>query len=334
MQAALIVRHGGPDVLELSEVARPAPGADEVLVRVGACALNHLDIFVRRGMPGIHFDFPHVSGGDVAGWIEAVGDDVDQSLVGTTVLVDPDIDGFALGEGPRWGGLAEYTVIPAENVIPLDGPVDDLERYAALPIAYGTAHRMLFTRARLEPGETLVVLGASGGVGVACTQLGHHAGARVIACSSSEQKLQRLRELGADETVDTSHENFSRRVWELTGKKGADVVVDYSGRDTWPGSIRCTSSGGRIVTCGATSGFDAQTDLRYVWTRELNILGSNGWHRSDILALIDLMRQRELDPVISHVLPLSRIDEAEALLEERRVVGKVIVVPDAVMRGV
>lgn len=327
MRAALIREHGGPEVLELGEVERPSAGPGEILVRVGACALNHLDIFVRRGMPGMRFTFPHISGGDIAGWVEAAGDQQDAHLVGSTVLLDPIVNGHALGEGP-WGGLAEYVVVPAENAIPLEGQNVDLKRYAALPIAYGTAYRMLFTRAKLQAGETIAVLGAAGGVGVACVQFAHRIGAKVIACSSSETKLERLRGLGADETINTALEDFSRRVWDLTGKRGADVVVDYNGQETWPGSIRCTRPGGRLVTCGATTGYEAVTDLRYVWTRELTILGSDGWTRDDLRAIVDLVRRGELEPVIHAVFPLSRIREAEAEIEERRTFGKVIVIPN------
>lgn len=330
MQAALIREHGGPEVLDIGKVERPSPKSGEILVRVGACALNHLDIFVRRGMPGVHFSFPHVSGGDIAGWVESAGDAEGEPLVGSAVLIDPLVDGHALGEGP-WGGLADYIVVPAKNAIPIDEPNTDLKRYAALPIAYGTAYRMLFTRAHLQPGETMVVLGAAGGVGVACVQFGSRVGARVIACSSSDEKLARLRTLGAEETINTASEDFSRRVWGLTGKQGADVVVDYNGKDTWPSSIRCTRHGGRLVTCGATTGYEATTDLRYVWTRELAILGSDGWTRDDLRAIVQLVCDGEIDPVIHGVFPLSRIREAEAEIEERRAFGKVIVVPDRVL---
>jgi alcohol dehydrogenase len=329
MQAALIREHGGPEVLEVREVERPTPGAGEVLVRIGACALNHLDIFVRRGMPGMRFSFPHVSGGDIAGWVDAAGDAAGEHLLGSAVLIDPLVNGHALGEGP-WGGLAEYIVVPVQNALPIGGSDTDLTRYAALPIAYGTAYRMLFTRARLQASETMVVLGAAGGVGVGCVQFGSRIGARVIACSSSDEKLARLRTLGAAETINTGTEEFSRRVWDLTGKQGAEVVIDYNGRDTWPGSIRCTRHGGRLVTCGATTGFEAVTDLRYVWTRELDILGSDGWTRDDLRAILDLVDEGEIVPVIHGVYPLSRIREAESEIEERRAFGKVVVVPDAV----
>jgi alcohol dehydrogenase len=328
MQAAVIRRHGGPEAVELDELARPSPGPGEALVRVGACGLNHLDIFVRRGMPGLPIPLPHVSGGDIAGWVEEVGDDVPGELSGAAVLLDPAVGDGAIGETLP-GGLAEYVLAPAENLIPLPDP-ERLVAFAALPIAYGTAYRMIVARARVASGETVVILGASGGVGVACVQFAKRIGARVLACTSSDDKAGRLRALGADETINTLEEDFSAAVWKLTGRRGADVVVDYSGKETWPGSIRCATHGGRIVTCGATTGFDATTDLRYVWRRELNILGSDGWTRGELLDVVELVADGHVDPVVHAVYPLSRVREAIAQLEERRAFGKVLVAPDAV----
>ena len=196
------------------------------------------------------------------------------------------------------GGLAEYVTVPASSLIDIEDVPIRVKSYAALPIAYGTAHRMLFSRANLKSGETVGILGASGGVGVACVQLARRINATVIACSSSDVKLQRLRDLGADELVNSAEGDFSRQIWQLTGKSGVDVMIDYSGKETWPGSIRCTRHGGRLATCGATTGYEAPTDLRYVWTRELTILGSDGWTREDLLALVDMVRTGALDPVI------------------------------------
>jgi NADPH:quinone reductase-like Zn-dependent oxidoreductase len=187
---------------------------------------------------------------------------------------------------------------------------------------------MLVGRAAVAPGETVVVLGAAGGVGVACIQLGKQLGARIVACSSSPAKLDELAKLGADELLDTSGGDFGAQVWRLTGKTGADVVVDCLGADTWPQSIRALRHGGRLVTCGASTGFLAETDLRYVWTRELSILGSDGWSRDDLVELVSQVQAGRLAPVIHQVYPLSRVRDAVADVEERRAVGKVIVVPD------
>lgn len=323
MKAAVIHEHGGPDVVALAEVPTPEVEPGEALVRVAACGLNHLDIFVRRGMPGLPIPLPHISGGDIAGRVVEVGAGAPTELVGRSVLVDPAIDGKAIGEDLP-GGLAEYVAAPAKNLITVED-ASRLVEFAALPIAYGTAYRMLHTRAAIESGETIAILGASGGVGVACVQLAKRAGLRVIACTSSAGKAARLRELGADEVVDVSEEDFSAAVWRLTGKRGADVVVDYTGRETWPGSIRCTKKGGRLVTCGATTGFEAVTDLRYVWRREIDIRGSDGWTRSGLETLVRLVVTGELKPVIHRLYPLEQVREGLAELEDRRAFGKVVV---------
>jgi len=329
MQAALIHEHGGPERIVVESIATPAPGPGEALVKVGACAINHLDIFVRRGMPGLPVPLPHIGGGDIAGWVEAIGPKVSGVRVGAAVLVDPVIEGEGMLGETRRGGLAEYVTVPAGNLLPLpdEGRMAD---YASLPVAYGTARRMLLTRAGLVAGETVVVVGASGGVGVGCVQLGKLAGARVIACTSSETKGEKLRELGADDVVVAKDGQFGKQVWELTGKVGADVVVDYSGKDTWPQSLRAVRKRGRLVCCGATSGYDAITDLRYLWVREIDVRGSDGWSRGDLIELCRLVQTRRLRPVIHRVFPLSRVRDAIEELEERRAFGKVIVVPDAV----
>jgi NADPH:quinone reductase-like Zn-dependent oxidoreductase len=332
MQAAVIRSHGGPDRLVVEQFPRPTFGQGQVLVRVGVCALNHLDIFVRRGMPGLPISLPHIGGGDIAGWVEALGPDVSGVTVGAPVLVNPASQHGMLGETLH-GGLAEYVSAPAASLLPV--PDDSrLMEFACLPVAYGTAHRMLFTRAGLQPGELMVVVGASGGVGVACVQLGKRIGGRIIACTSSEAKARRLADLGADHCVVVADGQFGRAVWELTDKRGADVVVDYSGKDTWPQSVRALRRGGRLVCCGATSGYEAVTDLRYVWAREIDIRGSDGWTEDDLRTLTRLVSAGELHPVIHAVFPLSRVREAVAELEERRAFGKVLVVPDALLERV
>jgi alcohol dehydrogenase len=327
MRAAVVTAHGGPENLEFGWAPIPEPPPGWIRVRVLACALNMLDVFVRRGMPGVHLDLPHIPGGDIVGIIDSLGDGAESPPAGTLILLDPSVNHKALGEDLP-GGLAEYVIAPAANAIPLTVDAAEAPRYAALPIAYGTARRMLVERAQLTTGETVVVLGAAGGVGVACIQLGKAIGARVIACSSSRAKLDQLAALGADDLVDTSSGEFGSQVWNLTSRTGADVVVDYLGADTWPQSIRACRRGGRLVTCGASTGFAAQTDLRYVWTRELSILGSDGWSRDDLTELVRDVGSGKLAPVIHGVYPLSQVRKAVAELEDRRVVGKLVVVPD------
>lgn len=323
MEAAVIREWGGPEKLEIGKIERPVPRDGWIRVQVEACALNHLDIFVRRGLPGVRLDLPHISGGDIVGIVEQATDEAGEQLLGRRVLLDPIIGRGVLGEH-YWGGLAQYVVAPAANAIPLPDGEIDVARYAALPVAYGTAHRMLFTRARLQADETVLLLGATGGVGIACVQFGARVGAKVIACSGSDEKLARLREMGVAETIDTSREDVRARVKEITGN-GVDLVVDYQGKDTWPTSLRCVRLGGRITTCGATTGYDASTDLRYVWSREVDILGSNGWQRDDLLATHDMVSEGTLEPVVHGVFPLSQAREAVAELEERRAFGKVVV---------
>jgi alcohol dehydrogenase len=331
MRAAVFARHGGPDVISVvDDWPEPDLDAGGVVVAVEACALNHLDVFVRRGMPGVRTELPHVSGGDVAGSVIAVGSAVEGWEPGDRVLIDPDVplpngSHGALGETVQ-GGLCERLAVSAEQLLPIPDGMD-ISVAASLPIAFGTAHRMLFTRGGVTAGETVVVVGASGGVGTACVQLAAGAGARVIAVASSQEKLAALRRLGAAECIEARGPEFGAEVWRLTDKQGADVVVDYTGQATWPASIRATRHGGRILTCGATTGFEAVTDLRYVWTREHSIIGSDGWTREDLEKLLALVADRRLTPLIDRIVGLSGVASAEKALEDRAVLGKIIVDP-------
>ncbi|HEY2715670.1 MAG TPA: zinc-binding dehydrogenase [Solirubrobacterales bacterium] len=326
MKAAIIREWGGPEALEYGEIDAPEPRDGQIRVKVEACALNHLDIFVRRGLPGVKLDLPHISGGDIVGVVESASSADGEALIGQRVLLQPIIGHGILGEH-YWGGLAEYVVAPAENAIPLADEDDPFERFAALPVAYGTAHRMLYTRGRLAEGETVVILGATGGVGVACLQFAVRIGAKAIVCSGSDEKLARLREMGATGTINVAEQDFRTALKELTDG-GPDVIVDYQGKSTWPDTIRSVRPGGRVLTCGATTGFEATTDLRYVWARELDVLGSNGWTREDLDAVVEMVRAGEIDPPIHAVHPLSKVHDAIAELEDRHAFGKVIVVPD------
>ena len=326
MRAIVIREHGGREKLRLDDgVPVPKAGPGQAVVRVHACGLNHLDVFVRRGMPGKPTPLPFVSGGDIAGTVAEIGPGHGDLTVGWRVLVDPAVEGGAIGEDVP-GGLAEYVLVPAANLIPLPDELS-FDEAAALPIAYGTAWRMLLTRGAVRAGEAVLILGAAGGVGTACVQIAKMAGCAVYAAASREDKLGRLRDLGADYLINYRDVEFDREVWRLTGKRGVDVVVDYTGADTWPRSIRCLRRGGRLLTCGATSGYEARTDLRYVWARELTILGSDGWTRADLDALLAAVRAGRIRPVIDRVLPLAQTAEGHRLLEDREAVGKVIIHP-------
>lgn len=336
MRAAVIHQHGGPDVLAYVEDfpdPRPAPG--EVLLEVKASSLNYHDIFTRRGMPGITIPMPMIMGIDIAGVVAEVGAEVTGFAPGDRVLVDP-IDrekpSGLIGE-TRPGGLAELCAVPAQHLIKLPDAVS-FEAAAALPVAYGTAYRMMISQGRVKAGERVLILGASGGVGTCAVLLAKQLGAEVVACASSDEKLRALRDLGADHGINYSETDFTREVWRLFDKPtrrsyrgGVDVVVNFTGGDTWVPSLRSLRRGGRLLTCGATTYFDPKTDIRYIWTFELTIQGSNGWTRDDLDQLIKLVAKNELKPVISSRWPLADASKGFAELENRKVFGKIIVAP-------
>jgi alcohol dehydrogenase len=280
---------------------------------------------------------PIILGIDVAGEIVALGPEVGGFAIGDRVLVDPieRVHGGLLGETFD-GGLAERVRVPAHMLIRLPDDVGFAEA-AALPVAYGTAYRMMLTRGKIRPGEKVLVLGASGGVGTCCVQLARQAGATVIACASSDEKLARLRQLGADVGINYATTDWVAECRRLFGRPrvsrrdegGIDVVVNFTGGDTWVPSLKVMRRDGRLLTCGATAGYDPAEDLRLIWTFELNVVGSNGWSRDDILALLGLVRERKLDPVLHpERFPLERAADAMRLLDERGVYGKVVVSPD------
>jgi alcohol dehydrogenase len=327
MRAVAIQAHGGLDQVKLrTDWPEPTAGPGQAVVTVKACGLNYLDIFVLQGMPGLPVTMPRIPGGDISGVVHSVGAGVAREWVGRRVLIDPHIKpGGALGEHAN-GGLCERIAIEAENLIHMPDAVT-FEQAASLPIAYGTAYRMMITRGQLKAGELVLILGASGGVGTGCVQIAKNLKARVIACASSPEKLKRLKELGADHVIDYTKEDFSKKAWELSGKKGVDVLVNYTGGDTWVPSLRALARHGRLLTCGATAGFDPKTDIRYIWRREVNIIGANGWTREDLEALLREVERGSIKPIIDRVLPLADSAEAMRILQDREVFGKVIVTP-------
>lgn len=329
MRAIALQAHGGLDQLKLETWPDPSPGPGEALIEVRACGLNYLDIFVRRGMPGLAVEMPRIPGGDIAGEVRAVGEGVPGDWLGTRVLLDPMIKVGnqigALGEHAN-GGLCELIVIHERNLIRLPGDVS-FEQAAALPIAYGTAYRMMTERGRVAAGELVLVLGASGGVGTACVQIAKALGATVIACASTAEKLDKLGELGADHLINYADEDFSAAAWRISGKKGVDVVVNFTGGETWVPSLRALKLFGRLLTCGATAGYDPPTDIRYIWRRQASIIGSDGWTRDGLETLVDQVRTGAMVPVIHGVYPLEETAEAMRVMEDREIFGKVIVTP-------
>jgi len=325
VKAAVIEKQGGLENLVYRDWPDPIPREDEVLLRVRACGLNHLDIFVRRGMPGFPVPVPFISGGDIVGEIAALGPSVNGWCLGDRVALHPVTQEGMMGEEIP-GGMAEYVRVPTENLIRL-APELDFVTAAAVPIAYGTAIRMLLEIGKIQPSNLVLVLGASGGVGIACVQIAKMLGARVIAAAGSEDKCKKLSEIGADNVIDYSKQDFSREAWTLSGRTGVDVVVNYTGGDTWIPSLRTLKRRGKLLTCGATAGFETRNDMRFIWVRELQILGSNGYSKQDIATALEHAAAGRVKPVISHLLPLSQAREAERLMEERTFFGKIVLLP-------
>jgi alcohol dehydrogenase len=336
MRATVTTAHGDRSQLRyVTDYPDPVAGPGEVVLHVAACALNYHDIFTRRGMPGITIPLPIIIGSDIAGTVVSVGSGVTAWRTGDRVMLDPVVktgDRHGMIGETFDGGRAELVKVPAANLLRVPDAVS-LEDAAALPIAYGTARRMLLTNAKVAAGEKVLVLGASGGVGVACVQLAKMMGAEVIACAGSAAKLERLRLLGADHVVDYTAEPLDLAVRRIAGKPrvtgagGVDVAVNFTGGDTWIPTQKCVRLGGRIVSCGATAGFDVHIDVRYLWTFEQQILGSEGWTTEDLTRLLEDVAAGRLRPVIDKVLPLDQAAEAERLLEDREVFGKVLLRP-------
>jgi len=342
MKAAFFDRHGGPAEIRVGELPSPAPGPADALIDVGAAALNHLDLHVLRGIPGLELELPHIGGSDIAGKVVEVGSDVTDWAPGDRVVVDP---GLSCGEcmtcaadqaplcrhysiigehGP--GGFAERVVVPARNLyrLPNDYP---FETAAAAPLVFQTAWRALMSRACLEPGESVLITGASGGVSTAAIQIAGLAGATVLAVTSGEPNAERVRELGADHVIDRTEEDFASAVRRITEKRGVDVVLDSVGEAMWEGCIRSLAADGRLVTYGGTSGPIVSLDVRRVFWKQLRIIGSTMASRSEFRAVMDHVFAGRLRPVVDRVMPLDDAREAYERLEAGEPFGKIVLVP-------
>lgn len=342
MKAGLFYEHGGVEVLQYGEVDVPSIQPDEVLVQVKACSLNHLDVWVRKGLPSLTLPMPHIGGSDIAGVVAQVGARAAGAVnVGDRVVVDPGLscgrcdwcragedslcDSYGILGEHRWGGFSEYAAVPARNVLPLPDHVA-FEQAAAVPLVFLTAWRMV-KRARLQPGETALVVGAGGGVASAAIQIAKLAGAWVAATAGDQGKLDKAKGLGADELINHREQDFSKRVWELTHKRGVDVVLDpVGGSDTLPKSLKALAKNGRYVTCGATSGASAQLNVPLLFWKQAQVLGSTMGSRRELQEVLQLVWSGRLKPVVDRVLPLQEIQQAHALLEARRVFGKLVLV--------
>ena len=341
MRAARFHRHGGPEVVRIEDVPRPEPRAGEVVVDVRAAAMNHLDLWVRRGLP-IETTMPHIGGSDVAGTVAELGAGVEGWREGDRVLVNPilfcGVCEFCtrgqeslclrfriLGEHTD-GGFAEAVAVPASSLhrLPEEFP---FERAAALPVSYQTAWRALVHQAALRPGEDVLILGASGGTAIAALQVARLIGARVHAVTAGEENVERVRALGADVVYDRERVDFSREIRRDTDRRGVDVVVENVGEATWEASLRSLAPGGRLVTYGATSGPRGDTDLRIVFWRQLRIVGSTMASRSEFAEMLRVALRGRLEPVVDRVMPLEGARAAHERLEAGEQFGKIVLVP-------
>jgi len=339
MKALAFNEFGGPGKLRLQDVPDPKAAPGGVLVRVRACALNHLDIFVREGIPALKTPLPFWTGCDIAGDVAEVGPDVTGLRVGDRVCVNPNLtcgrcefciqgeDSLCVRYGilgeHRPGGLAELVVVSAENVLPLPAHVS-YEHAASFILTNMTAWRMVVTQARVRPGEDVLILGVGGGVSSAAVQIAKLCGARVLVTSSSDAKLERARQLGADVSINYAKEDWESAVYEKTAKRGVDVVLENVGAQTWKQSLRSLRKGGRLVTCGATTGPIAETDIRIVFWKQIHIIGSTMANRREFNDVMRLFFAGRLKAIVDEIVPLKDGAAAQRRLAEGRQFGKIV----------
>lgn len=339
MKAVAIFEHGGIDKLQLTDLPKPEPAPDDVIINVRAVALNRLDVWVREGLPGLKLQMPFTLGSDVAGVIDTVGTNVTQFQVGQRVTINPGwwdttcefcqrgdhalCVNFKIYGEHLPGGYAEFMRVPQRNVLPIP---DDFEftEIVAVPLAFLTAWRALITRGRVQAGEDVVILGAGSGVSTAAIQIAKYAGARVIATSHSDQKLERARELGADILINYTTSEWEKEVFKITNKRGADMVIDSVGEATWLKSLRALRKGGRLVTYGATTGPNPAEEIRLIFWKQLEIIGTTMANQGEFLDVMKLVFQHKLKPVVDVVLPLERAAEAHTRLEHNEQFGKIV----------
>ncbi|WP_042263402.1 zinc-binding dehydrogenase [Paraburkholderia heleia] len=333
MKALILSEHGDVDKLHVGELPMPKAVPGHVVIRVRASSFNYHDVFTVKGMPGIKVPLPVVIGLDMAGEITEVGDNVENWSVGARVLVNPLNKKKGLMGEMLDGGMAQYCLVNADQLIAMPEGVT-FEEAASLPVAYGTAHRMLVTHNTIKPGDRVVILGASGGVGTGCVTLAKMLGAEVIAAAGSADKAERLKAMGADHVINYRDTDFSKWVIEKYGKPqrrsyegGADVVINFTGGDTWVPSLKCIKRGGSLLVCGATAGHDPKEDLRYIWSFEIRVVGSNSFYDDNLSALMELIRTRKIAVQIDKVLPLEQAAEGLRMIRDREVLGKIVVTP-------
>ena len=343
MKAIVFEKHGGPEVLRYTDVPEPEVRFGEVLINVKACALNHLDLWVRGGLPGVPILLPHIPGSDVAGVVEQTGPGVTKVKAGDKVVLAPGVTcgkcaACLAGQDNKCpaftnlgylidGGCAQFVRCPEVNCFPYPEGLSFVKA-AAVPLVFQTAWHMLVTRAELQPGEEVLVLGAGSGVGSAAIQIGKFFGCRVIATAGNEAKLRKARELGADESINHKTMKIKDEVRRLTGKRGVDVVFEHVGTATWEDSVASLAKGGRLVTCGATTGYDAKIDLRFLFSRQLSILGSYMGTKSEFATVLKLVAAGRLKPVVDRTFPLGECRLAHEYLAASEQFGKVVLEVD------
>jgi NADPH:quinone reductase-like Zn-dependent oxidoreductase len=346
MKAIVFKEHGAADQLHYTDIPEPEPGPNDVIVQIHATACNYTDIWARRGLPGMKIIFPHVSGSDASGVVVRMGSSVTGISVGDEVMVHPGIscrscEACTRGEefscrnyriwgfqtGPNDGGQSEYSCLPAINVLPKPKNLS-WEEAASLPLVLMTAWHMLVKRAQIQAGDFVLIWGAGGGLGSIALQVCRLFNAKAIAIAANDEKLAQAHKLGATHTINRTKENVSEAVLKITGKRGVDVVFEHVGKETWPTSVQSLRRGGTIVTCGATTGFDAITDLRFLWNKQLNLLGSHMGTKADLIEALRFVENGDIRPVVSEVLRLADVRQAHALIEEGKSVGKIVLIPD------
>jgi 2-desacetyl-2-hydroxyethyl bacteriochlorophyllide A dehydrogenase len=339
MKAVVFHEHGGPEKLQYEDRPEPQIKPDEVLVRVKACALNHLDIWIRQGIPAYQIPLPHISGCDVAGQIERVGSEVKDVKVGQKVFVSPGLScgsceeckagrdnlcpTFGVLGAKTDGGYAEFVAVPGRNVIAIPGSLT-FEQAAAFPLVSVTAWHMAVTLAGLKPGETVLIMGAGSGVGSMAIQIAKHVGAKVITTVGSKDKVKKALVIGADEVINHATEDVTKRVMELTGGRGVDVVIEHIGPQVWDQCLKSLAKGGRLVTCGATTGPKAEIDLRYLYSRSLTLKGSYMGTTAELLEAAKLVGAGKLKPVIDQTYPLKDARAAQEQMLSRKLFGKLV----------
>ena len=339
MKAVLFREHGGPEKLSYEDLPMPQIGPGEVLIRVKACALNHLDIWIRQGNPAYPMPMPHVSGSDIAGLVESVGAQVEGIQVGQRVVVSPGVScwhcefclagrenfcrSYSLIGAMMHGGYAEYVRVPFRNVLPIPENLS-FEQAAAFPLVSVTASHMLFALGGLQHGETALIMGAGSGVGSMAIQMAKLAGARVITTVGTDDKIPKAVTLGADAVINHAKEKVADRVKLLTEGRGVDVVIEHIGPEVWDNCLASLTKGGRLITCGATTGAEVKLDLRYVYSRQFTIKGAYMGTRAELVKAAEFVGRKKLNPVIDRTYPLREARAAQEQLLSRKVFGKIV----------